>query len=112
MGRLLLWRFHLSKAKRQRLNVATDNTVNFNDYVVKRKTIALIPKSINQETYISLLTNQTKPIVFAVGPAGTGKTMLAVLAALKAYREGQVKKLILTRPAVEVADSQQGLPPD
>lgn len=101
----------MSKAKRQRLNVATDNTVNFNDYVVKRKTIALIPKSINQETYISLLTNQTKPIVFAVGPAGTGKTMLAVLAALKAYREGQVKKLILTRPAVEVADEKHGFLP-
>lgn len=101
----------MSRAKRQRLNVASDNTVNFNDYVVKRKTIALIPKTVNQETYVSLLTDQSKPIVFAVGPAGTGKTMLAVLAALKAYREGQVKKLILTRPAVEVADEKHGFLP-
>ena len=101
----------MSKAKRQRLNLASDNTVNFNDYVAKRKTVTLTPKTINQETYISLLTNQSNPIVFAAGPAGTGKTMLAVLAALKAYREGQVKKLVLTRPAVSVEDEQHGFLP-
>ena len=77
-----------------------DNTVvSFNNYVQQRKAVHLIPKSLNQEEYISLLTNQSKCIVFATGPAGTGKTMLAMLAGIKAYKEGEISKLILTRPA-------------
>jgi phosphate starvation-inducible PhoH-like protein len=109
----------LSKAK-QRPRLASDNTLNFNDYVTNKrntpatkstKSIVLTPKTLNQETYISLLTDQSKPIIFAAGPAGTGKTMLAVLAGLRAYRDGQVKKLVLTRPAVSVEDEQHGFLP-
>ena len=113
------WRSLLSKAK-QRPRLASDNTLNFNDYVTNKrnataikstKSIVLTPKTLNQETYISLLTDQSKPIIFAAGPAGTGKTMLAVLAGLRAYRDGQVKKLVLTRPAVSVEDEQHGFLP-
>lgn len=101
----------MSKAKRKSLKLAADNTFHFNDYVVQRKTVTLVPKTINQETYIKLLTDESKPIVYASGPAGTGKTMLAVLAGIKAYKEGRVEKLVLTRPAVEVAEERHGFLP-
>jgi phosphate starvation-inducible PhoH-like protein len=105
---------HLSKRRtnsRHLAAVETNNTLSFNQYVQQRKTVHLIPKSLNQEHYIELLTNQTKHIVFATGPAGTGKTMLAMLAGIKAYKEGQVNKLILTRPAVGVDDEKHGFLP-
>jgi phosphate starvation-inducible PhoH-like protein len=101
----------LSRAKRKALKLATDNTIHFNDFVAQRKTVALIPKTINQETYIELLTDDSKPIIYASGPAGTGKTMLAVMAGVKAYKEGRVEKLILTRPAVGVEDEKHGFLP-
>ena len=88
--------------------VETNNTLSFNQYVQQRKTVHLIPKSLNQEQYIELLTDETKHIVFATGPAGTGKTMLAMLAGIKAYKEGSVQKIILTRPAVGVDDEKHG----
>ena len=90
---------HLSKRRTSNRQLASvdSNVTNFNQYVQQRKTVNLIPKSLNQETYIDLLTDESKHIVFATGPAGTGKTMLAMLAGIKAYKEGQVTKLILTR---------------
>jgi len=91
--------------------VETNNTLSFNQYVQQRKTVHLIPKSLNQETYIELLTDETKHIVFATGPAGTGKTMLAMLAGIKAFKEGLVSKIILTRPAVGVDDERHGFLP-
>jgi len=99
-------------SKRRSRNLATvDNVTNFNTYVQQRKTVHLIPKSLNQETYIELLTDETKHIVFATGPAGTGKTMLAMLAGIKAFKEGSVSKIILTRPAVGVDDEKHGFLP-
>jgi phosphate starvation-inducible PhoH-like protein len=103
---------HLSKRRTSNRQLASvDNVTNFNQYVQQRKTVQLIPKSLNQETYIELLTDETKHVVFATGPAGTGKTMLAMLAGIKAYKEGQVTKLILTRPAVGVDDERHGFLP-
>jgi len=77
----------------------------------QRKKIELIPKTLNQETYIDLLTDPEKLIIFATGPAGTGKTMLAVMAAIKALKEGECKKIVLTRPAVGVDDEKHGFLP-
>jgi len=77
----------------------------------KPKSIVLTPKSLNQETYIDLLSDPKKLIKFATGPAGTGKTMLAVLAAIKAYREGECRKIIITRPAVGVENESHGFLP-
>ena len=91
--------------------VEVNNTLSFNQYVQQRKTVTLIPKSLNQETYIELLTDSSKHIVFATGPAGTGKTMLAMQAGVKAFKEGQVSKIILTRPAVGVDDEKHGFLP-
>jgi len=108
----ILQRSELNLSKRRsRSNLAIDNTISFNTYVQQRKTVNLIPKSLNQETYIQLLTDESKHIVFATGPAGTGKTMLAMLAGIKAFKEGSVSKLILTRPAVGVDDERHGFLP-
>lgn len=106
----------LSK-RRMRNNVAAfavdSNVTNFNTYVQQQKSkqIQLIPKSLNQEDYIELLQDDSKSIVFATGPAGTGKTMLAVLAGIKAFKEGLVDKIILTRPAVTVEEEKHGFLP-
>ena len=91
--------------------VSVNNVSNFNDYVTRTKKIHLVPKSLNQEKYIDLLNDSSKLIIFAAGPAGTGKTMLAVLAALKAFKEGEITKIVITRPAVGVDDEQHGFLP-
>lgn len=105
---------NLSKRKMRNNTTAfatVDNVTNFNTYVQQRKTVQLIPKSLNQEEYISQLLDESKYIVFATGPAGTGKTMLAMLAGIKAFKEGQVSKIVLTRPAVGVDDEKHGFLP-
>jgi len=79
-------------------------------YTIKKPNVKLQARSINQRDYIELLLNPFNTIVFAMGPAGTGKTMLACLAALKAYSENKIDKIVLTRPAVEV-DEQHGFLP-
>lgn len=86
-----------------------ENTISFNSYLNRRPT--LNPKSLKQEDYIELLTNPDKHIVLAVGPAGTGKTMLAVLAGVRALKDGTVKKIVVTRPAVGVDDEKHGFLP-
>lgn len=91
--------------------VQTDNTISFKEYSYQRKDPVLLPKSRNQETYIDLLKDDNLKIVFATGPAGTGKTMLAVVAAVRALRSGQVNKLVITRPAVGVDDEKHGFLP-
>jgi phosphate starvation-inducible protein PhoH and related proteins len=67
-------------------------------------------KTIGQKQYVSKI-KQTD-IVFGIGPAGTGKTYLAVVLAVKALKEGQVKRIVLTRPAVEAGESLGFLPGD
>ena len=96
----------------------SNNAIRFDSYQKTTRSpkatprqIPLIPKSLSQETYIDLLTNPEKLIIFATGPAGTGKTMLAVLAALRALRDGSAEKIIVTRPAIGVDDEQHGFLP-
>lgn len=80
---------------------------------VNKKPVVLIPKTVNQENYIIALLDPSIDIVVVSGPAGTGKTYLAILAAVKALRAGECKKLILTRPKVAVEDEDHGhLPGD
>ena len=94
-------------------NPQIDNTINIDSYRqhTKQRPIHLTPKTLSQETYIDLLTDPQRTIVFATGPAGTGKTMLAVLAALQAFRSGECSKIVITRPAVGVDDEQHGFLP-
>ncbi len=90
------------------------NVIMFDTYTAEQKqksTVQLLPKTVKQEEYIDLLQDSSKFIVFATGPAGTGKTMLAVLAAIKAYKEGVISKIIITRPAIEVDEEKHGFLP-
>ena len=70
----------------------------------------IVPKTLGQRHYVT--TIQTKDIVFGIGPAGTGKTYLAVVTAVAALKTGKVKRIILTRPAVEAGESLGFLPGD
>ena len=67
-------------------------------------------KTIGQKMYVN--TIRKRDIVFGVGPAGTGKTYIAVVLAVTALKEGQVKRIVLTRPAVEAGESLGFLPGD
>lgn len=67
-------------------------------------------KNLIQKTYVDSVKQHD--IVFGIGPAGTGKTFLAVVMAVQALRNGQVKRIILTRPAVEAGESLGFLPGD
>jgi phosphate starvation-inducible protein PhoH and related proteins len=78
-------------------------------YITADKTV-ISPKSINQKLYIDCIRNND--IVFGIGPAGTGKTYLAVAMAVSAFIKGKVKKIILARPAVEAGEKLGFLPGD
>lgn len=78
----------------------------------KRHRVQLYPKNLNQENYLAKLNNPQKMIVFATGPAGTGKTMLAVQWAVDQLKNGEVAKIIVTRPAVSVDEEHGFLPGD
>ncbi len=68
------------------------------------------PKTIGQKRYIERL--KTNTIVFGVGPAGTGKTYLAMAMAITAFKRGEVNRIILTRPAIEAGEKLGFLPGD
>jgi len=70
----------------------------------------LRPRTVGQKRYTDTIKNNT--IVLGIGPAGTGKTYLAVAMAVKAFREHKIKKIILTRPAVEAGEKLGFLPGD
>ncbi|MBP1156329.1 phosphate starvation-inducible PhoH-like protein [Paenibacillus sp. PvR052] len=67
-------------------------------------------KTIGQKQYVDEI--KKKDIVFGIGPAGTGKTYIAVVLAVAALKEGKVKRIVLTRPAVEAGESLGFLPGD
>jgi phosphate starvation-inducible PhoH-like protein len=103
----------LSKRNRREFQAQAveNNVVSLSSYYTKKRQVHLLPKTLNQETYINLLTDSSKLIVFATGPAGTGKTMLAMMAGIKALKEGEITKIVLTRPAVGVDDERHGFLP-
>ncbi len=70
----------------------------------------IAPKTSNQKKYVEAL--RENDILFAIGPAGTGKTYLAMAMAVAAFARGEVKKIILTRPAVEAGEALGFLPGD
>lgn len=78
---------------------------------VNTRPVQLVPKTLNQEKYILALLDKEIDIVVVGGPAGTGKTYLAMQAAIKAMRAGECDRIILTRPAVGVDDEKHGFLP-
>lgn len=90
----------------------SNNLIQIKPYLKRNKQVLIVPRNISQENYLELLKNPKKFIVFAIGPAGTGKTMLGVQMAIKLYKEGVISKIIITRPAVSVDEEHGFLPGD
>ena len=87
------------------------NVIDFQPYLPQKKQrVNLLPRNKHQETYLMKLQDEAKSIVFAIGPAGTGKTMLAVMHGIKLFQEGKIDKIIVTRPAVSVDEDLGFLP--
>ena len=86
------------------------NPVEKTDLFFQTKKRKILPRSRNQKKYFELLNS--KDIVIAYGPAGTGKTFLAVAKAVASLQNGLVKKIILSRPAVEAGEKLGFLPGD
>ena len=80
------------------------------DTVWSHRNIRIAPKTVNQKRYVDSIRRHT--ITFGIGPAGTGKTFLAVAAAVAALEGRQVSRIILTRPAVEAGERLGFLPGD
>ena len=78
---------------------------------INNRIVHLVPKTVNQEKYILAILNSKIDIVIAAGPAGTGKTYLAMQAAIKAMKAGECDRIILSRPAVGVDDEKHGFLP-
>ncbi len=85
-------------------NISSTNNIS----IIGSKSIKV--KNITQFKYIETIDNST--ITFGIGPAGTGKTFLAVASAVKMYNDEKIKKIVLTRPAVEAGERLGYLPGD
>jgi phosphate starvation-inducible PhoH-like protein len=87
-----------------------DHKVDENVILVSSQKKAIVAKNENQRRYVQAI--QSHSIVFGIGPAGTGKTYLAMAMAVSALRNAEVDRLILTRPAVEAGEKLGFLPGD
>ncbi|MEG2923863.1 MAG: PhoH family protein [Oscillospiraceae bacterium] len=101
-------RYCISLASSGNSDKAKDLTGDF--LVLTSKGRPVRPKTLGQKEYISAISKS--PITFGVGPAGTGKTYLAVAMAVKAFRAHEVMRIVLTRPAVEAGEKLGFLPGD
>ena len=85
--------------------------IDFQPYLPQKKQRVLISaRNANQKEYLKKLQDDTTNIVLAIGPAGTGKTMLAVQHGIKLFQEGIVDRIVVTRPAVSVDEDLGFLP--
>jgi phosphate starvation-inducible protein PhoH and related proteins len=80
------------------------------DVVWRHRSLKVAPKTVNQKRYVDAIRNQT--ITVAIGPAGTGKSFLAVAMAVAALSRREVSRIVLTRPAVEAGERLGFLPGD
>ena len=101
-----------AQRRQQQQYQAVENTINFRpQHKPQQRPVELIPKSRGQERLVLSLLHPDVNIAVAVGPAGTGKTYLAMQAAIRALRAGEIERIVLTRPAVGVEDEQHGFLP-
>lgn len=108
-----------AKSNKRQAHIKTSNKTNNNGNNVvklntfqpkKQRNVEILPRNRSQEDYVMELLDTDKNIVFGIGPAGTGKTLLACQAAVKAFLSGEVERIVVTRPAVS-ADEDLGFLP-
>ena len=92
------------------LESAESPSVVLEDVVWRHRNLRVAPKSVNQKRYVDAIRRAT--VTFGVGPAGTGKTFLAIAMATAALSRREVNRIILTRPAVEAGERLGFLPGD
>ena len=103
---------HRAVKSQKRQMAQPENTIRFDQVKpVKQRPIDIVPRTRNQERLVLALQDDSQHIVVTAGPAGTGKTFLAMLAAVKAFRNGDVDRIVLTRPAVGVEGEEHGFLP-
>lgn len=97
----------------QRRTTQVENTIPFDQAQkqVKPRRVDLIPRTRNQERLVMALQDEAQHIIVTTGPAGTGKTYLAMVAAVKALKEGATDRIVMTRPAVGVEGESHGFLP-
>lgn len=98
------------RARKAQYQEQQNQVIDFSKFKKRENRVKILPKNLAQEDYLALLDNPSKNIVFSTGPAGTGKTIVAVLAAIRALKAGECEKIVVTRPAVSV-DEQHGFLP-
>jgi phosphate starvation-inducible PhoH-like protein len=108
---------HLSRQRAQKkfqqFQQQNNNIINLQEYIPeKKKTVRIIPRNRSQEIYYLKLQDPNNSVLFAVGPAGTGKTLLATQTAIKLLKDKKIDKIIVTRPAVSVDEQHGFLPGD
>ena len=96
--------------RKHKAHAEYNNIVDINSR--KPSKVKVVPKNEAQELYMQVLNNEAKHIVFAIGPAGTGKTMLGVQWAIDEFKDGRAEKIVITRPAVSVDEQHGFLPGD
>lgn len=118
---------YLDQARTQGLNIRTPDFQRFvtliatgqpddlralfeEPLVIKTRRKSIVPKTLGQKLYLQSM--QRDPVVFGIGPAGTGKTYLAVARAISALLNNEVERILLTRPAVEAGEALGFLPGD
>lgn len=111
-GEPTLSRARGAKAQKRLAQHAVENTIKFSPAVkTQHRPVSLVPKTRNQERFILALNDDQQHIVISVGPAGTGKSYLSMLAAIRALRSNRCERIVLTRPAVGVDDEKHGFLP-
>ena len=101
-----------AKAQKRMNQAITENTIAFSQAPkAANRRVDLVPRTRNQEALVLALQDSDAHIVVTTGPAGTGKTYLAMQAAVKALKEGQCDRIVMTRPAVGVEDERHGFLP-
>jgi phosphate starvation-inducible PhoH-like protein len=103
----------MSKQRVKKRFTSEVNIIDFQPYLpAKKKRVFIQARNANQKVYLSKLQDESKSIILAMGPAGTGKTMLAVQVGIMMYQDGLVDKIVITRPAVSVDEDLGFLPGD
>jgi phosphate starvation-inducible PhoH-like protein len=106
-------KYFYTMSRKNRRQKQQSNTINFMNYLAEKRLAARpTAKTPGQQNYLDFLNNYQYKIIVALGPAGTGKTMLATERAIERLQKGEIDKVVVTRPASSVDEEIGFLPGD